>query len=125
MLDILPFLRLTTRTPEEQIGEIADYLMQIKEALEFALGNISTENLSPDLVNKLNSLGAEIESSKNSREEELVQVSNKTITVSDVCGSSVFKSAVNGQVADITFSVNFSTGNLDFTLPEPEVPQGG
>ena len=77
MLDLLPFPIVKGDTPEKQISELVSYLIQFKETLEFALMNISTENLSPELVNKLNELGAGIEKSNMDREESLGQISSK------------------------------------------------
>ena len=74
MVDMFPFPRVTGNTPDEKISELLSYLIQFKEALEFALMNISTENLSPDLVNKLNELGADIKKSNEARAEELAQI---------------------------------------------------
>lgn len=95
MYDMLPFPNLTAKNTEEQIAQINNYLIQFKETLEFILTNISTENLSQDLVNKLNSLGADIEKSVADREEEIQQMSNKTLTVSDVINSEPFKTALS------------------------------
>ena len=117
MVDMFPFPRVTGETSEKQIAELVDYLIQFKETLEFALANISTENLSADLVNKLNELGADIEQSKVNREEEITQLSqNTTLTVSDVVNSPIFENAVKGEIANIKFSVNFDTGNLEYTI---------
>jgi hypothetical protein len=118
MIDILPFPRISEGTPERQIVELTNYLVQLKETLEFALSNISTDNLSADLVEKLNQLGVNIEQSNKSREEEIAQVSTKSLTVSDVCNSEIFKSSVTSQVSKITFFVNFETGNLDFATSQ-------
>jgi hypothetical protein len=120
MVDILPFPRISGDTPEKQIAELTSYLIQFKETLEFALMNISTDNFSAELIEKLNSLGADIETSNKNREEELAQVSVKSLTVSDVCNSDVFKASVQSEISSITFSVNFTTGNLDYA-----VSQGG
>ena len=114
MVDILPFPRIMGNTPEKQINELTNYLIQFKETLEFALMNISTDNLSADLVEKLNSLGADIEKSNKNREEEIAQVSTKTLTVSDVCNSDIFKSSVKKEISSITFNVNHETGHLEY-----------
>lgn len=114
MVDILPFPRIMGNTPEKQIAELINYLVQVKETLEFTLMNISTDNLSADLVERLNSLGADIKMSNKNREEEIAQVSVKTLTVSDVCNSDVFKSSVKNEISSITFSVNFNTGHLEY-----------
>ena len=94
MIDTFPFPRITANNPEGQIAQLVDYLIQFKEILEFALMNISTDNLSSDLIAKLNDLGADIERSKEERIENFAQVSNNALSVSDVCNSEVFKMAV-------------------------------
>lgn len=114
MVDIFPFPRITSKTPEGKIAELTDYLIQFKETLEFTLMNISTDNLSADLVAKLNALGADIELSNKDREEEIAQVSVKSLTVSDVVNSDVFKTSVDSRVSKIKFSVNFATGQLEY-----------
>lgn len=108
MVDVFPFPRITAKTPEGQIAELESYLIQFKETLEFVLAEISTDKLPAEILEKLDSLGM------GNREEELAQVNAKSLTVSDVCNSDVFKAAVNGQISGITFSVNYTTGNLDF-----------
>lgn len=118
MVDILPFPRISKGTPEEQISDLTNYLIQFKETLEFALTNISTDNFSADLIERLNALGADIKLSNTNREEEIAQVSSKSLTVSDVCNSDVFKSSVASQISNITFSVNFSTGRLEYTTSQ-------
>lgn len=115
MYDMLPFPTITTKTPEEQVAELTSYLIQFKEDLEFILANISVENLSQDLVNRLNDLGADIVKDTAEREEQINQLANKALTVSDVLNSSSFKSAVQGEIKTIKFSVNTNTGNLEYT----------
>lgn len=94
MYDMLPFPNITATTVEEQSAQTNNYLIQFKETLEFILSNISTDNLSPALVDKLNSLGAEIEKTTEETTEQIQQVSNKAITVSDVINSQAFNSAL-------------------------------
>lgn len=160
MYDMLPFPNITGTTVEEQTAQINNYLIQFKETLEFILSNISTDNLSPALVEKLNSLGAEIEKNSEDTTEQIQQVSNKSITVSDVINSAAFDAAVdsavphkylvsaeqiqtsqesgginiygiedatgkvsqftvkNGEKGDtpnVTFTINYNTGNLEYT----------
>lgn len=73
MRDILPFIRLTSKTPEGQISEIVFYLNQIKEDLEYILTNISMENLSPDIRERLDM----ISKYHGIGEEELAQLNKK------------------------------------------------
>lgn len=119
MYDKLPFPNVVGSTLEEQTFQINNYLIQLKEALEFILSDISEENLSQELVTKLNSLGANIEKSNEEREDQISQVSNKLLSTSDIVNSASFKAAlsssVSDKVSDIKFSVNFDTGNLEYT----------
>ena len=122
MMDMFPFPSVTGKTSEEQIRDILNYLVQFKETLEFALMNISTENLSSDLVNRLNDLGANIQSNSAERESELAQITQKqTLSVFDVLNSDAFKLSVQNEIQGINFSVNFDTGHLEDGVSE----QGG
>lgn len=94
MYDILPFPNITATETKEQVEQINNYLIQFKEILEFILTNISADNLSPELRNQLNSLGTEIETSKEKQEDVTQQLSHKTLTVSDVINSQLFKNAI-------------------------------
>lgn len=121
MVDILPFPRITEQTPEKQVAELINYLIQFKETLEFALMNISAENLSPDLINRLNELGADIQRSNEAREEELAQLTvGSTLTISDVVSSNSFKEAVKSEVKKhtLSFNVNMETGHLEYAVSE-------
>ena len=122
MMDMFPFPSVKGKTSEEQISELLNYLVQFKETLEFALMNISVENLSPDLVNRLNDLGANIQSNSAERESELAQITQKqTLSVFDVLNSDAFKLSVQNEIQGINFSVNFDTGHLEYGVSE----QGG
>ena len=112
MIDMLPFPNVTSQKVEGQVSELYNYLIQFKETLEFILGNIGIENLSAELVGKLNQLGADIEKSKETIDEQAQQFSSKTLTVSDVINSDAFKEALESAYE---FSVNFDTGNLEYT----------
>jgi hypothetical protein len=111
---MFPFPRVTGDTSEEQISELVNYLIQFKETLEFALMNISTENFSADLITKLNELGANIEKSNEDRKDEITQISSNSLTVSDVCNSDIFKSAVESEVSGIKININYDTGYLEY-----------
>lgn len=119
MLDLLPFPRLSSASREQQMAELTNYLIQFKEDLEFILRNISEENLSADLLAKIESLGGGVQLG-GMKADEFAQVAGKSLTVSDVCNSGIFKSAVKSEISTITFSVNFSTGYLEY-----DTKQGG
>ena len=95
MYDMLPFPNFTAKNTEEQVAQINSYLIQFKETLEFILSNISIDNLSQDLVSKLNTLGADIVKSVEDRDDQIQQVSNKALTVSDVINSPAFAMALD------------------------------
>ena len=116
MFDILPFLQVTATEPKEQVVQIKDYLFQLKEELEFVLSNINEDNLSQGLVDKLNSLGADIEKNNDNSEDQLLQIGSKTISISDVINSSDFERAVESEVErqKPSFTVNFETGYLEY-----------
>lgn len=118
MVDMFPFPRIGGNTPEKKIEELISYLIQFKETLEFAFMNISAENLSADLVNKLNSLGADIERSNKDREDEITQISVKSLTISDV------QKIVEKHIDVLEFNVNFDTGNLEYTTKKEENTDG-
>lgn len=116
MFDILPFPNITSTDTKEQVAQINNYLIQLKEELEFILTNISADNLSPELRDKLNSLGAGIQTTEERYEEVTQQMRNTSITVSDVINSPLFESAMDGVTDDCvtSISVNYETGNLEY-----------
>ena len=116
MVDLFPFPSIPSSTPEKQIGDIVSYLIQFKEILEFALNNISVENLSPDLIAKLNELGADIVKSNEDRDEQIAQITTSNLSVSDVVNSQVFKEELNEAVSNVKFTVNLETGNLEYSI---------
>lgn len=101
MYDMLPFPNITATNAEEQVAQINNYLIQFKETLEFILTNISVDNLSQDLIDRLNALGSDIEKSHKEREEEIQQVSGKMLTVSDVINSSTYKADQEAREAEV------------------------
>ena len=94
MIDALPFPHITAKDTPEQIKQINDYLVYFKESLEFILMNISADNLSSDLVDKLNRFDSEIETLKIVEENVIQQVSNKTITALEVIESEEYKASI-------------------------------
>ena len=95
MFDLFEYPNITSLETKEQVKELQNYLIQFKETLEFALMNISTENLSADLIAKLNGLGADIETSKNEQADQLQQIANnQSLTISDVINSKAFITAL-------------------------------
>jgi hypothetical protein len=79
MMDMFPFPRVTGETAEEQISSLVSYITQLKETLEFALMNISEDNLSADLMGRIKAIEEEIRKNKEDREEEVAQLANKVL----------------------------------------------
>ena len=94
MQDLFEYPTITSANPDGQVKELVNYLVQFKETLEFALANISTDNLSADLVAKLNAFGADIQKSNDEREEQFQQVANKNVTATEVINSEVYKASI-------------------------------
>lgn len=120
MVDMFPFPKITGNTPEEKISSIVEYLVQFKEDLEFTLGNISVDNLSAELVTKLNDLGINIKKNREETEDGIAQVSVNTLTISDVVNSKQFKDEISKNMTGV-FNINYDTGYLEYTLPNEEV----
>lgn len=120
MFDIFQFPNFNARNTEELAGQMNNYIIQFKETLEFVLTNIGTDNLSSDLVGKLNTMGADIQRSNQERDDQIGQVTNKSISVSDVVNSQMFKSALETKVEEKipVFSINYETGNLEYQKGE-------
>ncbi len=94
MYDMLPFPNISATNIEELSFQTNNYLIQFKETLEFILTNIGADNLSQELMEKLNSLGAEVEKTVEETDDQFRQVAGKTITVADVINADAFKNAL-------------------------------
>ena len=140
MYDILPFPNMTGTNTEEKLAQIFTYLVQLKEALEFALTNISPENLSQDLIDKINSLGSDFSKNTEEMDEQIQQVASKSVSVydvvnspileahitkeikensikvSDVLESDAFDKELGDKVMGLNFTVNMETGILEYTI---------
>ena len=123
MYDMLPFPNITATTTEEQVSQINNYLIQFKETLEFILQNISVDNLSSDLINKLNALGSDIEKSHVEREEEIQQVSGKMLSVADVINSSMYQTDVSARIEANKITVSDVVNSTQFQSEMDSVEQ--
>lgn len=112
MMDLLPFPHITATEPKEQVSQIKDYLFYLKEELEFILSNLGENNLSQGLIDRLNSLGADIDKNDSVSNDHLWQIGSQIVTVSDVINSKAFDMALERKMP--TFSINFETGELEY-----------
>lgn len=74
MFDFLPFPNINGETEEKKIAQISTYLIQLKEAIEFAMRGMSDENKSV-----ADSLAKALGMSNEVREDEVAQLGNKVI----------------------------------------------
>lgn len=122
MFDLFEYPNITANDVGELAQQVNHYLVQFKETLEFALTNIGKENLSVDLIATLNTLGADIKMSKTEQEDQITQVAHNALTVSDVLNSEAYEESIRSLRADmeqdLKLTVNFSTGNLEYTIKE-------
>ena len=121
MYDMLPFPNITATNTEEQVSQINNYLIQFKETLEFILTNISVDNLSQELIDKLNSLGSDIQKSVVQREEEIQQVSGKMLSVSDVINSTMFQTSIDSLETEVLKNVEAKLPTADEILESLEL----
>jgi hypothetical protein len=116
MYEVLPFPNVKGSSLEEVKIGINDYLIQLTETLEFILGDIGFDNLSQEVKEKIPenqmSIGTTV------IEDEFQQVASKTLTVSDVINSELFKKAMTSELKKIKFTINYETGNLEYQIKE-------
>ena len=116
MYELLPFPNVKGSSLEEVKIGINDYLIQLIETLEFILGDIGFDNLSQEVKEKIPenqmSIGTTV------IEDEFQQVASKTLTVSDVINSELFKKAMTSELKKIKFTINYETGNLEYQIKE-------
>jgi hypothetical protein len=130
--DTLPFPNITAKDAEERSKQTVDYLIQFKEELEFILNSIASGDYGRLLSQPTQTTQTIISTA---REESL--------TVAEVVNSAAFKASINSikeqtleavpkevrakvaellpaevakQMPDITFTVNFENGNLEYTI---------
>ena len=118
MFDILPFPNITAKEPEERISQVVDYLLQFKEDLEFILTNLTTDNLSPELQAKINSVKPDKDVFSDDQMEQLSQMKGG-ISVFDVLNSAAFKAysdsvdeKIDSVLDGISFYLDYTTGEL-------------
>lgn len=116
MFDTLPFPNMTAKDAEERSKQTIDYLLQLREELVFILDSIVSGDFSK--------VTTQPEALKAMETEE--KVSSNDLTVAEVINSAAFKASLNGvmetipteikkEVAKVKFTVNFETGNLEYT----------
>ena len=90
MQDLIPYPNINAKDAETQAKQINNYLLQLKEAVEFEFMRISSESLSA-----LNALSENVSNSNATREEQMSQVSGKVTDVSKGVMSAISQTADN------------------------------
>jgi hypothetical protein len=125
MYDILPFPNITATDAKGQVSQINNYLIQLKEELEFILTNISADNLSPELLSQIRSLGAEVKTTKEEQVETTQQITQRMISVSDVVESDAFKeSTISGVTVNGDQLTKDVHGNVNVDIPTDYICDG-
>lgn len=116
MFDTLPFPNMTAKDAEERSKQTIDYLLQLREELVFILDSIVSGDFG-----KVTTQTEVVKAM-----EALSDASGNDLTVAEVINSAAFKASLNGvmetiptevkkEVAKVKFTVNFDTGNLEYT----------
>ena len=77
MFEFFPVIDLKGKTSAQKIDEIEQYLTRLRAELENILGNISAENLSPTLLNRIENLENTVKSESEEIKETIAQLANK------------------------------------------------
>lgn len=101
MFSELPMLTTHGETSEEKVAEIENYLYMLREALEMELSNIDTDNLSDDLIRRLEGLGVDISLQEKKTQDYIQQISQRTLSVRDVVESKMFADKLQEEKATI------------------------
>lgn len=116
MFDTLPFPNMTAKDAEERSKQTIDYLLQLREELVFILDSIVTGEYGKVTT----------QTEKAEIMESLSNVADSGLTVAEVINSAAFKGSLNAvkesipqevkkAVSNVKFTVNFDTGNLEYT----------
>ena len=121
MFDTLPFPNMTAKDAEDRSRQTIDYLLQFREELVFILDSIVNGEYGKLMTPTVQTNVA----------EKIMTASADTLTVAEVINSAAFKSALTGvkdetfdeipgevadQISKIHFTVNFESGELEYTL---------
>lgn len=94
MMD-LPYPSILEGDNENQIQIIYRYLIQLHDALEFEISNISSENLSDSLTLHLETIQALIKATSETADNAQIIAQQRGVTIEEVVSSSLFKAALN------------------------------
>lgn len=93
MLNI-PFPNVGGNNDTERIEQIVAYLLQLRDELDFILSNITLDNLSKEVLEKIESVNQNIKKTEETQEDQIQQVLNSVLKVDDVLNSKQFKNVL-------------------------------
>jgi hypothetical protein len=108
-LHVIP--RFNGLEEDKKLSAIERFVVAFWEDVERALSDIGSDNLSSELYDKLNSLGASLEKNKTEINENARGGTQGEVNIMDIVTSALFKNAVKGL---LNFRVNFDTGELEY-----------
>ena len=111
----IPFPNISGNTSAEKIEQLIVYLIQLKEELEYILSNISLDNLSSDVIEKIESANVNIKKTENTQEEQIQQLLNYVLTVDDVLNSKSFNNILEELEARVNAYTDEKIGELGGT----------
>lgn len=95
MID-LPFPSIIQGETREQIEDIHQYLLRLREELEYIISNLSTENFSTDLNSQFETIVQLVNAAVEDAESARISAANG-LTIHDVVGSALFKQSMEEQ----------------------------
>ena len=102
--DKLPNLDINPRSVEGTQRVLVEYILKLKDALEFILNDIGIDNLSKDVIDVLRKVDNSLSRIDEENGENIQQLNSKT--VSDVINSDALKNEI------LSYRVDLSTGKL-------------
>lgn len=112
MLDMFPYPNITEKEPSKQISQIKTYLLQLKEALEFAFMGMSDENLA-----NMNALTDRLNTADEQNVDTMSQVSSRMTSETDNTMSSIEqlseKISLKVSKDEVVSSVNVSSDAIE------------
>lgn len=105
MFEFLPHPDIKAKSLEDLTMQTNDYLFRLKESLEFMLMSIDIENLSPEFRSKLDSIGVDIQTTNDLREDGMAQMASNALTVEDVINSPLLDGKIDDSLEEVEESI--------------------
>ncbi|MDD3369125.1 MAG: hypothetical protein PHP50_09610 [Lachnospiraceae bacterium] len=114
----LPHPQILATTTEDQVTQIYNYLIQLKEEIEFYLQNISSDNLSQNFVQQLVSMQDMIAATRTDAMDAQAMAQSGRITIEDVIKSSLFKNVIDETKKEVNTYTDNSVSAMETKLKQ-------